>query len=105
MSKYNYSYEDASAGKQRAKLELWDMLSILTLLVTVCVAAYFVAVFLFPNSALNPFPPNPFDPFAPPIPTITPIQLEPTWTATPPSLVTETPTLLPTFTLEPSATF
>lgn len=105
MSKYNFSYEDASAGKQRAKLELWDMLSILTLLVTFFMAAYFIAVFLFPNSALNPFPPSQVDVFAPPTPTITPIQLEPTWTVTPPSIVTETPTLLPTFTLEPSPTF
>jgi hypothetical protein len=105
MSKYNYSYEDASAGRSRAKLELWDMLSILMLLVTFCLVAYFVAVFLFPNSALNPFPPSQVDLFAPPTPTITPIQLEPTWTVTPPSVVTETPTLLPTFTLEPSPTF
>jgi hypothetical protein len=104
MSKYNYSYDDAPA-KPKAKLELWDMLSILMLLITVCAVGYFVAIFVSPNSALNPFPPNRVDPFAPPTPTITPIQLEPTWTATPPSLVTETPTLLPTFTLEPSPTF
>lgn len=103
MSKYNYSYEDAPAAK--AKLELWDMLSILMVLITICVAAYFVAIFLSPNSAFNPFPPNPVDLSAPPTPTITPIQLQPTWTATPPSIVTETPTLLPTFTLEPSPTF
>lgn len=104
MSKHNYSYEDAPAAKKKSKLELWDMLSILILLITLCAAAYFVAVFLSPNSAFNPFPPNPSDPFAPPTPTITPIQLEPTWTATF-SSVTETPTLLPTFTLEPSPTF
>jgi hypothetical protein len=104
MSNFNYSYDDEPAGNQKAKLELWDMLSILMLLVTVCLVAYFAAVFLFPNSALNPFPPNQVDPFAPPTPTITAIQLEPTWTVTPPVLVTDTPTLLPTFTLEPSPT-
>jgi len=104
MSKYNYSYDNASTGRPAARLELFDMLSILVLLATVGLVAYFAAVFLFPNSALNPFPPNSVDVFAPPTPTITPIQLEPTWTVTPPSLVTETPTLLPTFTLEPSPT-
>ncbi len=105
MSKYNYSYEDQSAVKPKSKLELWDMLSILMLLITVCAVAYFAAIFLSPNSAFNPFPPNPVDPFAPPTPTITPIQLQATWTATAQSLVTETSTLLPTFTLEPSPTF
>ena len=102
MSKYNYNDSPASK-KQNSRLELWDMLSIVVLLVTFCIGAYFVAVFLFPNSALNPFPPSPFDPFTPPTATITPIQLQPTWTATLAN-VTETPTLLPTITLEPSAT-
>ena len=101
MSKYNYS--DSSASKQSSRMEIWDMLSILVLLATLCIGAYFVAVFLFPNSALNPFPPNPSDPSAPPTPTITPIQLQPTWTATLAN-ATVAPTLLPTFTLEPSAT-
>lgn len=101
MSKNNYNYEEAPK-KRGGKLELWDMLSIVVLLITLCIGAYFVAIFIAPNSALNPFPPS--DPFAPPPATITPIQLEPTWTATPVAIVTETPTLLPTFTLEPSAT-
>jgi hypothetical protein len=105
MSKYNYSYEDTPPAKNNAKLELWDMLSILLLLLTVCAVAYFVAVFLFPNSLLNPFPPNQTDLFASPTPTITPIQLDATWTVTPPSEVTATSTLLPTFTLQPSPTF
>ncbi|MBC7877114.1 MAG: hypothetical protein H7Y59_08100 [Anaerolineales bacterium] len=101
MSKNNYSYEEAPK-KSAGKLELWDMLSIVVLLITLCIGAYFVAIFIAPNSALNPFPPS--DPFAPPPATITPIQLEPTWTATPVADTTETPTLFPTFTLEPSAT-
>ncbi len=104
MSKFDYNYEEAAAPKPRTKLELWDMLSILTLLITFCLGVYFVLVFLFPDSALNPLQPNQADPFAPPTPTITPLQLEPTWTNTPLPIVTETPTLLPTFTLQPSAT-
>ena len=74
------------------------------LILTLCIGVYFVMIFALPNSALNPFPPNPVDPNAPPTPTITQIQIEPTWTATPPALITETPTLLPTITLEPSPT-
>lgn len=104
MSKYNYEYEETPAPRKSARLELWDILSIAVLLLTFCIGVYFVLIFLFPNSALNPLPPNPFDPLAPPTPTISPIQLEPTWTSTPLTLTTETPTLFPTFTLEPSAT-
>ena len=101
MSKSNYSYEEAP--KSGSKLEIWDMLSIATLLLTLCVGVYFVAIFLSPQSALNPFKPGP-DPNAPPTATITPIQLDATWTIAPSQVVTETPTLLPTYTLEPSPT-
>jgi hypothetical protein len=104
MSKFDYDYEETTAPKQGVKLELWDMLSIVALLVTFCIGVYFILIFLFPNSALNPLPPNPIDSFAPPTPTTPPIQLQPTWTSTPLTIVTETPTLLPTFTLEPSVT-
>jgi len=102
MSSYNY--EDSPAPKRRgARLDLWDMLSILVLLVTFCMGLYFVAIYLAPNSALNPLDPNRADPFQPPTPTITQIQLMPTWTNTPQN-ATETPTFLPTITLVPSVT-
>ena len=104
MSKSNYGYEETPASKQSTKLEVWDMLSIITLILTFCLGAYFVAVFLFPQSAFNPLKPNTVDPNAPPTATITPIQLDATWTVAPSEVVTETPTLLPTYTLEPSAT-
>jgi hypothetical protein len=103
MSKSNYGFEEASTPKSGSKLEVWDMLSIVMLLLTLCIGVYFVAIFLSPQSALNPFKPGP-DPDAPPTATITPIQLDATWTVTPSQVVTETPTLLPTYTLEPSAT-
>jgi hypothetical protein len=102
MSEYNY--EDSPAPqKQRSRLDVWDLLSILTLIMTLCIGLYFVAIFLMPNSAINPFSPAQANQGLPPTPTITPIQLEATWTPTPLS-GTETPTLLPTFTLEPSLT-
>ena len=104
MSKYDYNYEETPSPKQSAKLEVWDMLSIATLLLTLCLGVYFVAVFIFPQSALNPFKASMVDPNAPPTATITPLQMDATWTATPFALVTETPTLLPTHTLIPSPT-
>jgi hypothetical protein len=105
MSKDTYKYEETSTQKQATKLELWDMLSILMLILTFCIGAYFFAIFLFPQSAFNPLKPSLINPNAPPTATITPIILDATWTVTPPSLVTETATLLPTSTLEPTATF
>jgi hypothetical protein len=104
MSKSNYGFEEAPAQKSGSKLEVWDMLSIATLVLTLCIGVYFVAIFLFPQSALNPLKPSLFDPNAPPTATITPIQLDATCTVPPSQVVTETPTLLPTYTLEPSAT-
>jgi hypothetical protein len=103
MSKSNYGFEEASTPKSSSKLEVWDMLSIVMLILTLCVGVYFVAIFLSPQSALNPFKPGP-DPNAPPTATITPIQLDATWTVTPSQVATETPTLVPTYTLEPSPT-
>jgi len=97
----NYDFDD----KPKSRLDIWDMLSILTLLMTLCIGLYFVAVYLSPNAAYNPL--SPARAFAGQLPTatITPIQLLPTWTPTQAG-VTETPTLtlVPTFTLEPTVT-
>lgn len=104
MSNYNYNYDDSAVSRRRSRLQLWDMLSILVLLSTAVMGVYFVVIYLFPNSPLNPLPPNPLDTNTLPTLTITPIQLEPTWTSTAMTLGTETPTLVPTRTLEPSPT-
>ena len=88
MSKSNYGYEETPASKQSTKLEVWDMLSIITLILTFCLGVYFVAVFLFPQSAFNPLKPNTVDPNAPPTATVTPIQLDATWTVAPSEFVT-----------------
>ncbi len=103
MSKYDY--DDSPAPKRGSSLAIWDVLSIFTLILTLCVAAYFVVIYLRPESAINPLNPRRKDYLLPPTPTITQIQLLPTWTSTPINeSVTETPTLLPTFTLEPTST-
>lgn len=97
----NYDYDD----KPKSRLDIWDMLSILTLILTLCIGLYFVAVYLSPNSAINPLSPARVMANLPPTSTVTPIQLLPTWTPTE-AIITETPTLtlVPTFTLEPTLT-
>jgi hypothetical protein len=104
MSKYDYSYEETPKPTKSSKLEVWDMLSIVTLILTFCIGVYFVMIFLSPQSAFNPLKPKPVNPYALPTSTITPIQLDATWTTTPTQIVTVTETLLPTYTLEPSPT-
>jgi hypothetical protein len=104
MSKDNYSYEMTPAPTQGNKLEIWDMLSILMLILTFCVGAFYLAIFLYPQAAFNPLKPNPGALSIIPTPTVAPIQLEPTWTVTPTVAASFTPTLVPTYTLAPSAT-
>ncbi|MCC7118386.1 MAG: hypothetical protein IT310_07670 [Anaerolineales bacterium] len=102
MSNYNYDYDDAPAPKPKSRIDLWDMLSILMLLITGCLVLYFLVLYLYPTSKLNPYPPGGKNPTA--TPTITPIQLDATWTPTLTPIVTPTETLLPTLTLEASPT-
>ncbi|KXK12524.1 MAG: hypothetical protein UZ14_CFX002002224 [Chloroflexi bacterium OLB14] len=99
MSKYDFD------NKPKSRLDLWDLLSILTLILTLCIGLYFVAIFVSPDAPYNPFSPSRAFAGQLPTATITPIQLLPTWTPTQ-AVVTETPTvtLVPTFTLEPSPT-
>lgn len=98
MSRYD-------SKKSNRRMDLWDMLSIFTLIITFCVGLYFVAIYMSPNAAYNPLSPVRAAANMLPSPTITQIQLLPTWTATQ-EAITETPTLtlVPTFTLEPSPT-
>jgi hypothetical protein len=126
MSKYDYPDPNKPSSKSPSgapRLELWDMLSILTLLITVCIGVYFLLIFADPMSELNPL--KPVDPNLPPTFTITPLQLDPTWTATAtiPPTITETPrwtitpyfsptivslitpSVTPTFTATPKAPF
>jgi hypothetical protein len=80
-------------------MEMWDMLSILVLILTVCLAGYFLFIFINPNSPMNLLPPG-GGIFGPQVPTNTPtpIQLQPTWTASPTLELTPTNTPRPTFT-------
>jgi len=99
----NFDFKDEKPVKQPGpKFSLWDMLSILVLIITVCIGGYFALIFFNPTSPFNPLPPPP-TPFRFPTATITPIQQEPTWTATV-AITTPTGTLAPLITLVPSVT-
>lgn len=102
MSKYDYDDTPPPPPREPMRLDLWDMLSILTLLLTLCFGAYFLAVYAAPNAPYNLF--NPMH-NQPPTATITQIQPPATWTPTLPGPTeTATITLLPTFTLPASPT-
>ncbi|MCL4530654.1 MAG: hypothetical protein M1282_14740 [Chloroflexi bacterium] len=99
----NFEFKDEQPVKRSgSQFSLWDMLSILVLIITLCIGGYFALIFVNPTSPLNPFPPPP-TPFLFPTATITPIQPEATWTATI-AITTPTATLAPLITLEPSIT-
>lgn len=94
MSKYDYPDPYASPPKKAAsgppRLQLWDLLSILVLLVTLCMGLYFLMIFVDPMSDMNPL--KPIDPAMPPTFTITPRPPDPTWTPS----VTIVPTITDT---------
>ncbi len=79
---------------------IWNILSIIVLVLTGCIAAYFAIIFFYPDSSLNPLRPGGGGLFvsAPPTQTPAPIKLQATWTASPAPEVTPTSTPRPTFT-------
>lgn len=96
MSEFNFDEpERKSSNLSMPALGLWDILTIIVLVVTVCIAAYFITLFSDPGSPLNLLKPAYI---LTPSPTITPIQLEPTWTATATVVIPPTATLLPSIT-------
>lgn len=102
MDKFDFN-DQPVVRRPSLKLNIWDMLSVLVLLATLGLAAYFVFVFVNPATPLNPLYVEMPTPLLFPTETITPIQLGPTWTPTFIS-ITDTPTLAATITLQPSPT-
>jgi hypothetical protein len=97
---------NASKGNgSRPRIQVWDVLTVVVLILTVCIAGYFMLIFFSPNSPLNMFPPggSMFAGAEPPTATPAPIKLEPTWTASPTLEMTATNTAPPTWT--PLATY
>jgi hypothetical protein len=95
----DFDFDGKQSRRSEAPLQIWDMLSVLVLILTVCLVGYFVLVFINPASSLNLLPPGagPFGSHAPTA-TVTPLQLEPTWTASPTLVLTPSDTPRPTFT-------
>lgn len=96
MSEFNFDEpEPKPSGFSMPAIGMWDIFTIIVLLITVCLGVYFVMVFLDPGSSLNPFKPASF---RTPTATITPLQMEPTWTPTATVFLSPTATLLPSIT-------
>ena len=87
-----------SSRKTMPALQTWDILSIIVLVITLCIGLYFLVVFINPNTTLNPLSPENALKNLPPTATITPIQLEPTWTPSATPYIPPTDTPRPTFT-------
>lgn len=94
-----FDFDGKPSRARGAGLQLWDLLTVMVFIATACAVGYFVLIFLNPTSSLNVLPPGGagFVP-QPPTPTITPLQLEPTWTASPTIALTPSETPRPTFT-------
>jgi hypothetical protein len=101
----DFDFDGTQSRRTESPMQMWDMLSILALILTACLVGYFALIFVNPTSQLNIMPPggglfgNP-----PPTSTVTPIQLEPTWTASPTLELTPTGTPRPTITPLPTNT-
>lgn len=101
----DFDFDGTQSRRAETPMQIWDILSIIALVMTVCLVGYFVLVFINPASSLNILPPggglfgNP-----PPTLTVTPLQLQPTWTASPTLELTPTDTPRPTITPLPTFT-
>jgi len=94
----DFNFDGKSAAPRRGGgMQVFDILSITVLILTVCLVGFFAWIFINPESSLNPLPPGGFGPKVPTA-TVTALQLEPTWTASPTLELTPSNTPRPTFT-------
>jgi hypothetical protein len=100
---FNFDGKPSRGRSSGGPMQVWDMLSILVLIITACLMGYFVLIFFNPDSSMNVLRPGAR---APKTPTFTPtaLQLVPTWTASPTLELTATSTQYPTFTPIPTYT-
>ncbi|MBI5933931.1 MAG: hypothetical protein HY867_09505 [Chloroflexi bacterium] len=89
---------DKPQKKSAPKLSLWDLLSIVMLILTACIAGYYALIFASPNIALNPFAPRRLEASLPPTLVPTAIPASPTWTPSATPFIPPTDTPRPTFT-------
>ncbi|HSK87450.1 MAG TPA: hypothetical protein VK880_03795 [Anaerolineales bacterium] len=100
-----FDFDGTQTRRAEGPMQVWDILSILVLILTVCLVGYFALVFINPASSMNLLPPG-GGPFGQAVPsfTVTPLQLQATWTASPTLQVTPSDTPRPTFTPLPTST-
>ena len=101
----DFDFDGTQSKRSGAPMQMWDMLSILVLILTVCLVGYFAVIFFNPASQFNPLAPGK-GLFSNPLPTftVTPLKLEPTWTASPTLVLTPSDTPRPTLTPLPTST-
>jgi len=102
----DFDFDGTRSRRAEAPMQIWDLLSALILIITVCLVGYFVLVFINPASSLNLLPPGGGGLFGNAVPssTVTPLKLQATWTASPTLQVTPSDTPRPTFTPIPTNT-
>ena len=103
MDSFDYSDDVLEPTQDSASL-IWNILTVIVLLFTLCLCAGFGTLLINPQISINPFPP-PTKPVEAEFPTPTPTPksvLPPTWTPGPTQIATQTP--IPTNTLEPTDT-
>src|SRR3990170_1260004 len=93
----DFDFDGKQSRPQSRPMQTWDVLSILVLIISACIAAYFVFIFISPDSPFNILPPGGRGP-KPPTVTVTALQLQATWTASPTLELTPSNTPRPTFT-------
>src|SRR6185436_2519965 len=93
----DYNFDGRQSSTSRGPMQIWDILSIVMLVLTACLAAYFLYIFIDPTSSFNILPPGGGAQQVP-TGTATPIQLAATWTASPTLELTPSDTPRPTFT-------
>jgi len=104
MSEFNFDEPEPKSSRGSSSMPafgVWDILSVVVLLITVCLGVYFVMVFIDPSSEINPLKPPALQI---PTATITPLQMDATWTPTPTVYASPTATLLPTIEAPPTIT-
>ena len=90
------------AASRRTQLEIWDVLSILVIVITAGIGVYFLLIFVNPRSSLNLFPPVPRGTVTFTL-TVTSLPPSATWTASP--TIEVTPMKTPELTSTPEMPF
>jgi hypothetical protein len=101
----DFDFDGTQNRRSAGPMQIWDILSVLVLILSVCLVGYFAMIFVNPASSLNIMPPG-GGLFGNPAPTVTvtPLQLQPTWTPSPTLELTATDTPRPTITPIPTNT-